>query len=340
LKTSDFDYELPSSYIAQTPIEPRDSSRLMVYHRRSGCIEHSIFSELPGYLSSGDVLVVNQTRVMKSRLTAKKIPSGGKFEILLLKKQTDLNWIVLVGGKGIKLGQKFRVDVGHEGEITGILNGAQRLVKFDKSIDDSLELIGSLPLPPYIHEELGDPERYQTIFSHLIGSSAAPTAGLHFTPELIEKCLNKGVKIAPITLHVGLDTFAPIREETPENHRIHTEWCNLDQRTSELINQAKHRGNRIFAVGTTSVRTLETAAILNKSVFETQPYVGPTNLFIIPGYKFRIVDSLITNFHLPRSTLILMMSSFVGREKLLTLYQLAKAMHYRFYSFGDAMMVV
>jgi S-adenosylmethionine:tRNA ribosyltransferase-isomerase len=336
MKTSDFDYYLPEASIAQTPVEPRDSSRLLLLHRDTGQIEHRLFRDVLDYLSTGDLLVLNQTRVIPARIFARK-ETGGRVELLLLRRRDSLTWEALVGGKGLRIGKRVRVEAGPEAEIVEILDGSERLIRFAEPIEPYFSKVGHVPLPPYIHEKLNDPERYQTVYAHEPGSAAAPTAGLHFTPRLLEELQAKGVKIAYVTLHVGLDTFAPVTEDNPEEHKIHTEWCELPQETANLINETKQANRRIVAVGTTSVRTLESAAVGRDNI---SPYMGPTSLYILPGYEFKIVDVMITNFHLPRSTLLMLVSAFAGREKILETYQTAISEGYRFYSFGDAMIII
>jgi S-adenosylmethionine:tRNA ribosyltransferase-isomerase len=296
------------------------------------------------------MLVINETRVIPARLYARKIPSGGKLELLLLRHEDEHTWEVLAGGKGLSPGQRFRVDAGPEGEVVEVLDGPRRRVRFDAPIENWLDQAGHVPLPPYIHTPLSDPERYQTVYSRQPGSVAAPTAGLHFTPGLLEKLAGQGIQNVRITLHVGLDTFAPVTEENPLEHRIHNEWCQVTPEVSRAINLAHEAGGRIVAVGTTSVRTLESAAIDTGSGSGRQddhspasvlrPYTGPTSLYILPGYPFRVVDAMITNFHLPRSTLIMLVSAFAGRERILQAYEAAKQAGYRFYSFGDAMLIL
>ncbi|MBI1793199.1 MAG: tRNA preQ1(34) S-adenosylmethionine ribosyltransferase-isomerase QueA [Chloroflexi bacterium] len=336
MKTSDFDYHLPESSIAQTPVEPRDSSRLLILHRDSGQIEHRIFRDLGLYLRPNDLLVLNQTRVIPARIFARK-PTGGRIELLLLRRRDALTWEALVGGKGLKTASRFKVEEGPEAEVVEILAGSQRLIRFSDPIESYFSKVGNVPLPPYIHEKLSDPERYQTVYAHEPGSAAAPTAGLHFTPRLLDELKSNGVKIAYVTLHVGLDTFAPVTEENPEEHKIHTEWCELSQETAEAINQTKKSGGRVIAVGTTSVRTLESAMVGRDAIL---PYIESTSLFILPGYQFKIVDAVITNFHLPKSTLIMLVSAFAGRERILQAYEVAKSEGYRFFSFGDAMLIL
>ena len=361
MKTSDFDYNLPESSIAQTPVEPRDSSRLLVLHRDTGKLEHRIFRDIGDYLHSGDLLVLNQTRVIPARIYAHK-ETGGRVELLLLRRRDELTWEALVGGKGLRIGKKLILEsddssrrgkeksptsrnVGVHVEIVEVLDGSERLIRFSEPIEPYFPKVGNIPLPPYIHEKLQDPERYQTVYARELGSAAAPTAGLHFTPRLLEELQDKGVKIAYVTLHVGLDTFAPVTEDNPEEHKIHTEWCELSQETADLINQTKQVGGRVMAVGTTSVRTLETASRYssfdNSNVeYRISPFIGSTSLFILPGYQFKIVDAMITNFHLPKSTLLMLVSAFVGREKVLETYETAIREGYRFYSFGDAMLIL
>jgi len=340
LKTSDFDYHLPESSIGQIPAEPRDSSRLLILHRDSGDVEHRIFRDLSLILHPGDLLILNRTRVIPARIFAKK-ETGGHVELLLLRRRDELTWEALVGGKGLRVGRNVFVDNGPQAEILEVLEGSERLIKFSEPIEPYFSNVGNVPLPPYIHEKLSNPERYQTVYSRDVGSAAAPTAGLHFTPELLNELKEKGVKLAYVTLHVGLDTFAPVTEENPEEHKIHTEWCELSQETADLINETKRFGGRVIAVGTTSVRTLESAAqplSANRQKL-IAPFIGPTNIFILPGYQFQIVDAMITNFHLPKSTLIMLVSAFAGRERILETYKLAIREGYRFYSFGDAMFI-
>ncbi|MEK6754133.1 MAG: tRNA preQ1(34) S-adenosylmethionine ribosyltransferase-isomerase QueA [Chloroflexota bacterium] len=348
MKTSDFDYNLPESSIAQTPAEPRDSSRLLILHRDSSNVEHRLFRDLSLILQPNDLLMLNRTRVIPARIFAKK-ETGGKVELLLLRRRDELTWEALVGGKGLRVGKKALVENGPQAEIIEILEGSERLIKFSEPIEPYFPKVGNIPLPPYIHEKLSDPERYQTVFSKELGSAAAPTAGLHFTPQLLEKLKEKGVKIAYVTLHVGLDTFAPVTEDDPEEHKIHTEWCELPQETADLINATKNSGGRVIAVGTTSVRTLESAVqktiddgqqtMVNGQLSIVAAYAAPTSIFILPGYQFQVVDAMITNFHLPKSTLIMLVSAFAGREKILSAYETAIEEGYRFYSFGDAMFI-
>ncbi len=338
MKTSDFDYHLPESSIAQTPVEPRDSSRLLVLDRATGTVEHKTFRDLSLILSPDDLLVLNRTRVIPARIFAKK-ETGGRVELLLLRRRDSLTWEALVGGKGLRVGKKIVVENGIHAEIVETLEGSERLIRFSEPIEPYFSKVGNVPLPPYIHEKLTDPERYQTVYSRDVGSAAAPTAGLHFTPHLLDELKQKGVKTAYVTLHVGLDTFAPVTEENPEEHKIHTEWCELPRETADLINQTKQNGGRVIAVGTTSVRTLESAAIVNRQPSIVDSFAGPTSIFILPGYQFKVVDAMITNFHLPKSTLIMLVSAFAGRERILQIYETAVKEGYRFYSFGDAMFI-
>ncbi|MCL4562188.1 MAG: tRNA preQ1(34) S-adenosylmethionine ribosyltransferase-isomerase QueA [Chloroflexi bacterium] len=340
MKTSDFDYFLPPEKIAQTPVEPRHASRLMVLRRNQDSLEHSHFWEIGRYLNPGDLLVVNETRVIPARLYARKLPGGGKVELLLLKRMEECVWEVLVGGKGLHAGRKLELPDGPQAMVETVLDGARRVVRFEEPVEPFLEHLGQVPLPPYIHTPLADPERYQTVYARRAGSAAAPTAGLHFTPELMGSLQEQGIRIARVTLHVGLDTFAPVTEEMPEAHKIHTEWCEVSDETAGAVNAARQAGNRVVAVGTTCVRTLETAARAAAPGQAIGAFSGQTDLFILPGYHFRIVDALITNFHLPRSTLLMLVSAFAGRERILAAYQTAVDTGYRFYSFGDAMLIL
>lgn len=312
----------------------------MVLRRSSSQIEHDHFFNLGDYLQPGDVLVLNRTRVIPARLFAQKIPGGGRVEILLLNQKDETTWEVLVGGKGLKTGRQVRVIDGPQAEILAVLGGPKRLVRFEQPIESSLPEVGHMPLPPYITEPLTDPERYQTVYAEETGSAAAPTAGLHFTPRLMEKLRVQGIRFAYLTLHVGLDTFAPVTEDDPREHQIHSEWCQLDEQAAAVINQARRQGKRIVAVGTTSVRTLETAARRAASGQTVAAFEGSTDLFILPGYQFQAVDALVTNFHLPKSTLIMLVSAFAGRMTILDAYDLARREGYRFYSFGDAMLLL
>jgi len=337
MKTSDFDDHLPASHIAQTPVEPRDSSRLLVLQRETGVLEHRVFREIGQYLQSEDLLVVNRTRVIPARIFARK-PTGGRVEVLLLRREDLLTWECLVGGKGLSAGKIITIENGPSVEIVEVLDGSRRRVRFREPIEPYFPIVGNVPLPPYIHEPLRDPERYQTVYARDPGSAAAPTAGLHFTPRLINELKSQGINFAEVTLHVGLDTFAPVIENDPEEHQIHTEWCEIPPATVEAITNTRRSGGRIIAVGTTSVRTLETAAKAGKNGILS--YSGPTNLYILPGYQFKLVDAMITNFHLPKSTLIMLVCAFAGHEKILEAYEVAMNEKYRFYSFGDAMLIL
>ena len=339
MRTADFDYDLPQDRIAQTPITPRHNSRLMVIKRADGSIEHTIFWEIDRFLNPGDLLVINETRVIPARIYAQKQPGGGGVELLLLEKEDHVTWTALVGGKGLDAGRKLTISGGPNAEIIQVLDGPKRHVRFDVPIESFFEQVGHVPLPPYIHTRLEDPERYQTVYAKTPGSAASPTAGLHFTPLLMEKLAQQGVQFAKLTLHVGLDTFAPVTESDPRDHKIHTEWCELTPSAANQINAANRTGGRIIPVGTTSVRTLESAA-KHASVDDlVAPISGPTDLFILPGYTFKAVDAMVTNFHLPRSTLLMLVSAFASRELIFKAYQAAMAEGYRFYSFGDAMMI-
>ncbi|GAB4530801.1 MAG: tRNA preQ1(34) S-adenosylmethionine ribosyltransferase-isomerase QueA [Anaerolineales bacterium] len=340
LRTSDFDYFLPPECIAQTPAVPRDASRLLVLSRQDGQIAHRRFREIGDYLSPGDLLVLNQTRVIPARLYAHKIPTGGRVEVLLLRREDAQTWEAMVGGKRVLKGTQLQVLGGPQAEVIAVLDGARRRIRFAEPVEGHFSQAGHVPLPPYINAPLDDPERYQTVYARLPGSVAAPTAGLHFTPQLLADLQTNGVRTAFVTLHVGLDTFAPVTEDTPGEHKIHTEWCQLGEETAALINETRRNGGRIVAVGTTSVRTLESAARLAAPEDAVAPFEGATDLFILPGYTFRVVDRMVTNFHLPKSTLVMLVSAFAGRERILQTYALAVREGYRFYSFGDAMLIL
>jgi S-adenosylmethionine:tRNA ribosyltransferase-isomerase len=337
--TSDFDYHLPSKSIAQTPVEPRDASRLLVLDRRSGRLEHTIFREIGRYLQPPDILVLNQTRVIPARLFARKLDTAGKVELLLLRRIDAYTWETIVGGKGMREGRRLQIESGPEGEVVSVMDGARRLVRFKELLEPYLQQVGHVPLPPYIHTHLEDPERYQTVYAREPGSAAAPTAGLHFTPQLIDELKQKGIRFASVTLHIGLDTFSPVSEDEPSRHRIHSEWRQITPEAAQAVNQARREGGRVIAVGTTSVRTLESAAGTGE-VENVQAVSGPTDLYILPGHHFDVVDAMITNFHLPRSTLIMLVSAFAGRDTILAAYETARDSGYRFYSFGDAMLIL
>ena len=338
MRLSEFDYTLPPERIAQTPVEPRDSSRLLVLDRNTGTLQHSVFSDIFTFLNPGDLLVVNQTRVLPARLYATKIPTGGKIELLLLNRREPTLWEVLVGGKRVNLGKQLSLPEGLIAEVEEVLEGPRRLIRFNRPLEGLLEKIGQMPLPPYIHQRLQNQERYQTVYAHEPGSAAAPTAGLHFTPGLLNRLKEAGIGLAEVTLHVGLDTFAPVTEDDVTQHHIHTEWCRLSSEAAEQINQTRQAGGRVIAVGTTSVRTLESAAVQADGLVSS--FEGPTDLYILPGYQFKIVDAMITNFHLPRSTLLMLVSAFASKQAILEAYQTAVDQKYRFYSFGDAMLIV
>ena len=344
LQTKDFDFELPEELIAQTPIEPRDASRLMVLDKTTGEIEHRHFHDITEYLNEGDCLVLNNSRVLPARIYGIKNETGAHVEFLLLKNCGDDVWEALAGpGKRAKVGTSFTFEGSSMTcEVIEVKDDGNRLIRFhyDKGTNFFTELdkIGQMPLPPYIKEELQDAERYQTVYSHELGSAAAPTAGLHFTNELLEKIKAKGVNIATVTLHVGLGTFRPVKEDEITDHKMHSEHYYLPQRTADLINQTKQQGGRVIAVGTTSCRTLETLGTRQGLPLHEQS--GYTDIFIYPGYQFKVLDGLITNFHLPESTLIMLVSAFAGYEHTMAAYELAVKENYRFFSFGDAMAIL
>ena len=345
MRTSDFDYHLPAHLIAQTPIEPRDSSRLLVLHRDTGAMEHRHFHDLTEYLREGDLLVFNNTRVIPARLYGRREGSGGRVEFLLLTRLKPYLWKALGRpGKRLKPGSRFQIEGGPQVdlslEVQDVSEDGVRTVLL--SSEEGLEDAGRIALPPYIHAILDDPERYQTVYSSAPGSVAAPTAGLHFTPQLLERLREKGVEQAYVTLHVGLDTFRPVRTEDPGEHGLHGEYCELDDRAASQFTAARAEGRRIIAVGTTAVRLLEHAALHAKLAGSTGilPTSGWTQLYILPGHRFRLVDAMITNFHLPRTTLLMLVSALAGREKVLSAYREAIAREYRFYSFGDSMFII
>lgn len=335
LKTSDFYYDLPEELIAQTPLEPRDSSRLLVYNRTTGEVFHRHFRDVGDYLKPGDLLVVNTTKVYPARIFA-YTEHGGKVEILLLKRQNLTDWECLVKpGKKCREGVILVVNEELKAEIISRTDDGGRIVRFifDGVFEDILSRVGEMPLPPYIHEKLKDKDRYQTVYCKQEGSAAAPTAGLHFTLRLIDELKAKGVEFAEVQLNVGLGTFRPVKTDDLEHHKMHTEYYVIDEENAEKINKAKREGRRVIAVGTTSVRTLETVADEDGFV---KAQSGDTSIFIYPPYKFKCVEGLITNFHLPESTLVMLVSAFASREKILELYNLAVKEKYRFFSFGDA----
>ena len=342
MNINEFDYHLPPELIAQTPIEPRDQSRLMILHRNDNSVEHRQFNEIADYLHSGDTLVLNNSKVIPARLSGQRNGSGANIEILLLRHLDDSTWETLVRpGKKAIVGEKIKIDGKHvhngkiiTAEIVEQREGGIRTVRF--SDDSLLEEIGEVPLPPYIHTPLTEPGRYQTVYAKVKGSVAAPTAGFHFTTDLIDKLQQKGVRFAFVTLHIGLDTFRPVRVDDPQQHPIHTEYGEVSNETASLLNQTKKEGKRVIAVGTSTVRLVESATqsgIVN-------PYTGWVNLFILPGYQFGITDAMITNFHLPRTTLLMLVSAFYKKESILQAYEQAKSLNYRFYSFGDCMIIL
>ena len=343
MRTADFDYRLPAELIAQTPVEPRDSSRLLRVDRSTGMLSHHHFRDLPHLLRPGDLLVHNESRVIPARLFACK-PTGGQVEVLLLRPRSEQVWEALVRGRAVRVGARLGFLSGPAGEPVGaaaeVLEAGERglrVLAFERPALALAEAVGQTPLPPYIHQPLRDPERYQTVYARAPGSAAAPTAGLHFTPDLLHRLHEMDVQSAFVTLHVGLDTFRPVEEERPEDHRMHTEHCSLTPPTARQINQARAEGRRVIAVGTTAVRVLETAAGKEHTV---EPFLGPTDLFIYPGYEFRAIDGMITNFHLPRSTLLMLVAAFCGKELMDRAYAEAIRLRYRFYSFGDAMLIL
>lgn len=341
MKTSDFDFQLPQDQIAQTPVEPRDHSRLLVLDRAAGEVTHHIFYEILDYLNPGDTLVVNTSRVIPARLFGVKEHTGGAMQFLLLEqKERDLWEIMVRPGKKAKVGARFVFGDGLlTGEITQVLPDGNRLARFfyEGGFYEVLEKIGKMPLPPYITTELENGERYQTVYSRQLGSAAAPTAGLHFTKELLEKIREKGVNVAEVVLHVGVGTFKPVKAEDITEHHMHSEHYVLPKETADLINRTKAAGKRVIAVGTTSCRTLESVAAKLGCIREDE---DSTSIFIYPGYKFKVLDGLITNFHLPKSTLIMLVSAFAGYENIMKAYEIAVREKYRFFSFGDAMLIV
>ena len=340
MKASDFDFYLPEELIAQHPLEKRDESRLMVLDRNSGKIEHKKFYDIIEYLNEGDTLVLNDTRVLPARLIGEKENTGGKIEFLLLKRIDKDKWECLAKpGKSAREGRRFTFGEGRlEAEVVEVLENGNRIVEFFyKGIfEEVLDALGQMPLPPYIHERLEDKERYQTVYSKEEGSAAAPTAGLHFTRELLQKIKDRGINIVYLTLHVGLGTFRPVKVDNIEEHEMHSEFYMLSKESADIINETKRNNKKVISVGTTSTRTLETISDENGLVKEAS---GWTNIFIYPGYKFRVVDNLITNFHLPESTLIMLVSTLAGREHVLNAYNEAVKERYRFFSFGDAMYI-
>lgn len=339
--TKTYNYNLPEELIAQTPIEPRDHSRMLVYHRQKDKIEHKHFYDVIDYLNEGDVIVVNNTKVLPARLLGTKVSTGAKAEVFLLKKQQLDVWEVLLKPqRRLKQGTIIEFSPDFSCEVLQNFDHGNAIVKFNHNgtFEENLLSVGTMPLPHYIHEKLKDSNRYQTVYAKIEGSSAAPTAGLHFTPELIEKIKQKGIKVCEVLLHVGLGTFRPVSEENILNHDMHTEYYELTQEVADTINSAKTNGHKIVAVGTTSVRTLESVATKFGGTLKADK--GETNIFIYPGYEWKVVDHLITNFHLPESTLIMLVSSFAGIENTLKFYNEAVKEKYRFYSFGDACLIL
>lgn len=336
LTTHDFYYDLPEELIAQTPVEPRDHSRLLVYDRAQDTVQHKRFYDLPSFLKKGDLIVVNNTRVIPARIFGHVENHESVLEVLLLKRKDYTHWeTIMKPARKAKLGSVIHFCDELSAVVTEIGDYGARTIEFvfDGVFEDILDRVGNMPLPPYIKEKLADKERYQTVYSKIEGSAAAPTAGLHFTPELIQRLKDDGVEFATVLLHIGLGTFRPVKEENILDHEMHTEYYEIDEENAEKINRAKKEGRRVICVGTTSVRTLETVAD-DKGFVRAQK--GDTSIFIYPGYKFKCVDALVTNFHLPESTLIMLVSAFVGREKTLEVYEQAVKERYRFFSFGDA----
>ncbi|MBR3561773.1 MAG: tRNA preQ1(34) S-adenosylmethionine ribosyltransferase-isomerase QueA [Oscillospiraceae bacterium] len=340
MKTSDFDYNLPPELIAQTPTERRDASRLLCLNKATGEYSHHHFYDLPDFLRPGDCLILNNSRVLPARLLGRRLPGGGACEVLLLIDRGENTWECIVRpGKHLRVGAKMSFGEGElTAEVAEVLPDGNRLVRFSYEgiFLEVLERLGKMPLPPYIKAELQDKERYQTVYSKVNGSAAAPTAGLHFTPELLEKIRAMGVKLGYVTLHVGLGTFRPVKEDELEAHEMHSEYCVIPQETAELINETKANGGRVICVGTTSCRTVESWAGEDGAM---KASAGWTSIYIYPGYRFKVMDALITNFHLPQSTLLMLVSALAGREHVLAAYEEAVRERYRFFSFGDAMFI-
>lgn len=340
MKTSDFFYDLPKELIAQHPVEPRDSSRLLVLGKENGEITHKHFHDIIDFLNPGDLLVCNDSRVLPARIFGIKDETGARVEFLLLRHISANRWETLCKpGKKAKEGMKFTFGEGlMKATVSEVKDDGNRIVDFEceENFYTTLEKIGQMPLPPYIKEELKDKERYQTVYSHELGSAAAPTAGLHFTKELMQKIRDKGVNIAYVTLHVGLGTFRPVKVDDVTKHKMHSEHYELSQETADMINQTHKNGGRVIAVGTTSCRTLESVATFYNEIKASEGY---TDIFIYPGYKFKVLDGLITNFHLPESTLIMLVSAFAGYDNIMNAYKVAVEEKYRFFSFGDAMFI-
>ncbi len=340
MKTADFDYELPQELIAQDPLEQRDSSRLLILDKKTGERTHRIFHDIIDYLHEGDCLVINNTKVIPARLIGERERTGGKVEVLLLKRKTDNVWETLVKpGKKARPGMRLSFGGGLlHAEVQEVVDEGNRLIRFEYEgiFEEILDQLGQMPLPPYITHQLKDKNRYQTVYAKYEGSAAAPTAGLHFTEELLQQIQEKGVKIARVTLHVGLGTFRPVKVDDVTQHHMHTEFYHVSQEAADIINETKKQGGRVICVGTTSCRTIESAADGQGVVQATE---GDTDIFIYPGYQFKVLDCLITNFHLPESTLLMLVSALAGKENIMAAYKEAVEMKYRFFSFGDAMFI-
>lgn len=341
MTVNDFDYQLPERLIAQTPLERRDHSRLLVLHRNTGEMEHKHFYDIVDYLNEGDLLVINDSKVIPARIYGKREGTGGAVEVLLLKALEENVWEVLVKpGRKARVGQKLDFNGIMTGEVLDLLEDGKRKIRFShngSSIYEVLDQIGKMPLPPYITEELKEQGRYQTVYARELGSAAAPTAGLHFTQELLEKLKAKGVEVATVTLHVGLGTFRPVKVTEISDHIMHSEYFSIPKETIEKITSAKAAGKRVISVGTTATRTLESGFDINGKCVQPS---GDTSIFIYPGYQFKVVDALITNFHLPKSTLMMLVSALAGRDQIMEAYAEAVKQEYRFFSFGDAMLIV
>ena len=340
MKTADFDYDLPQELIAQDPLEQRDSSRLLILDKETGERTHKIFDDIIDYLHEGDCLVINNTKVIPARLIGEREGTGGKVEVLLLKRRSDNVWETLVKpGKKARPGMRLSFGDGLlHAEVQEVVDEGNRLIRFEYEgiFEEILDQLGQMPLPPYITHQLKDKNRYQTVYAKYEGSAAAPTAGLHFTEELLEQIRAKGVKIARVTLHVGLGTFRPVKVEDVTEHHMHTEFYHVSEEAADIINETKKQGGRVICVGTTSCRTIESAADDQGIVHATE---GDTDIFIYPGYQFKVLDCLITNFHLPESTLLMLVSALAGKENIMAAYREAVEMRYRFFSFGDAMFI-
>ena len=340
MKTADFDYELPQELIAHDPLEQRDSSRLLILDKKTGERTHRIFHDIIDYLHEGDCLVINNTKVIPARLIGEREGTGGKVEVLLLKRKTDNVWETLVKpGKKARPGMRLSFGGGLlHAEVQEVVDEGNRLIRFEYEgiFEEILDQLGQMPLPPYITHQLKDKNRYQTVYAKYEGSAAAPTAGLHFTEEILQQIQEKGVKIARVTLHVGLGTFRPVKVDDVTQHHMHTEFYHVSQEAADIINETKKQGGRVICVGTTSCRTIESAADGQGVVQATE---GDTDIFIYPGYQFKVLDCLITNFHLPESTLLMLVSALAGKENIMAAYKEAVEMKYRFFSFGDAMFI-